>query len=824
GDVPYVPEDGIVTSGYRKVGYLHRSDAPHVPSRTAFMRVPDELCFPYPNPKQPAILSTEDERLKGTVHEGYDPVKDGMKKFAEPMSLLDEKLLDEVAGDMVHTWYDPGEFLEDISLDQAINGDEEEEYFDSLVMDTSEGYPDVLDRKPGEKGKARFFVGEPGNRIFVAGCKPEKAYYQLEEDSKTRVPALVSIETPKDERLKRSKIDTPGTRLFSVLPLAYNLLLRVKFLSFSRLLMKKRGHLPCQVGINPYSREWTDLYHRLGELSDVGYNCDYRAFDGLITGQILSVIADMINAGYRDPIGNQQRKNLLLAISGRLSICGNQVYATEAGIPSGCALTVVLNSIFNELLMRYCFKKIVPPLYKECFDRCVVLVTYGDDNVFTVAQSVMEHFTGDALKRQMAKIGVTITDGKDKSLSTIPARPLLELEFLKRGFKRSPGGHVGAPLEKLSIMSSLIYIRSDGSDLLQKLLDNVNTALVELYLHADREYFDSVRDFYLEKLPPGSYKELTTWFQAETFHECQRSGESGYKPQGLIEISHGAAFASFTQQAGTELEKHDICPGLSIAGAKYVANENEIVLTLSSKLPGDTNTFKLDLPCGDGIGRLPSKNSILALRKPGLVRNLCCLAQSGKKTLVIRDERPYIGAWAVACICGESFGFGTQSVLALYANLLGPNRRNGLASYFSDFDSPVHIKRVHAKTNTKEGSEALKEIFPFCEVELYDATNADVGREVICNQPSTYPSVCLVGGISFPKEGGEPGALYSSADTVMAKQVPGVYESEVCLKCCERCIGVTTKVVTSTSVFANSMVKTHLKALRRVQSHMCPRR
>nr|WBR64820.1 MAG: polyprotein [Grapevine fanleaf virus] len=824
GEVPYVPEDGLVTRGYRKAGYLRVSDAPHVPSKTAFMRVPDELCFPYPDPKQPAILSAEDERLKGTIHEGYNPVREGMRKFAEPMHLLEEKLLDEVAGDMVQTWFDPGEFLEDISLDQAINGDDNEEYFDPLVMDTSEGYPDILDRKPGEKGKSRFFVGAPGSKTFVAGCKPEKAYYQLEEDSKTKVPSLVSIETPKDERLKRSKIETPGTRLFSVLPLAYNLLLRVKFLSFSRLLMKKRGHLPCQVGINPYSREWTDIYHRLGELSDVGYNCDYKAFDGLITDQILSVIADMINAGYRDPVGNRQRKNLLLAISGRLSICGNQVYVTEAGIPSGCALTVILNSIFNELLMRYCFKKIVPPVYKECFDRCVVLITYGDDNVFTVAQSVMEHFTGDALKLQMAKFGVTITDGKDKSLSTIPARPLLELEFLKRGFQKGSGGLMHAPLEMLSIMSSLIYIRSDGSDLLQKLLDNVNTALVELYLHADREYFESVRTFYAEKLPPGAYKELTTWYQAESFHECQKSGASGYKPQGLIEISHGPAFISFVRQEGSELGKHDICPGLSVAGSKYIATKDEIVLTLSPILPGDRNVHKLDLPCGDGIGRLPSKSSILALRTPGLVSGLCRRAQSERKTLVIRDERPYIGAWAVAGICGESFGIGLKGVLALYANLLGPSKKNGLASYFSDFDCPVFIKKVYARTNSTEGGVALKEIFPFSECEIFNATSADVRKEVFFNQPDAYPSIALVGGICFPTEGAEPGALYSEVDVSRAQQVPGVYVSEVCLKCCMRCAGTAAKVVTRTDLFGNSLLKTHLKALRQVQSHRCTRK
>nr|DAZ85704.1 TPA_asm: polyprotein [Arabis mosaic virus] len=824
GDVPYVPEDGIKTNGYRKVGYLMRKDAPHVPSKTAFMKVPDEICFPYPNPKQPAILSDEDERLKGTVHEGYTPIRDGMKKFAEPMHLLDEKLLDEVAGDMVHTWFDVGEILEDVPLNIAINGDVDEEYFDPMAMDTSEGYPEVLQRKAGEKGKARFFVGEPGAREFVPGCGPEKAYLSLEEECKTRVPSLISIETPKDERLKRSKIETPGTRLFSVLPLAYNLLLRVKFLSFSRLLMKKRSHLPCQVGINPYSREWTDLYHRLAEKSDVGYNCDYKGFDGLITEQILAVVAKMINAGYQNPVSDQQRSNLLLAISGRLSICGNQVYETEAGIPSGCALTVVINSIFNELLMRYCFKKIVPPIYRECFDRCVVLITYGDDNVFTVAQSIMESFTGDALKAEMANLGVTITDGKDKSLATIPARPLLELEFLKRGIKKGNGGMIYAPLEKLSIMSSLVYIRSDGSDMLQKLVDNVNSALVELFLHQDKEYFESVRNFYLEKLPPGSYKELTTWYQAQTFHECQLSGESNWKPQGLIEISHGAGFASFVQQDGTELERHDICPGLAISGARYIAKNEEILMSLSSLLPGDVNATKLELKCGDGIGRLPSKASVLAQRKPGVVMRLCKQAIDEKKTLVIRDERPYIGGWAMACICGESFGFSIRDTLALYANLLGPERKNGLAGYFSNFESPVHVKKVHAITNGEEGAAMLKEVFTFCEPKIIAATSRDTRKEMLTHPPESFPNVVLIGGVSFPKEGGEPGASYSHTDVIMSKKTKGVYVSEAILKCCLRCPGVTTKTVLQTSTIGSSLSKAHLKSLRQLQTHQCVRR
>uniref|UniRef100_A0AAT9J7U0 RNA1 polyprotein n=1 Tax=Beetleweed nepovirus TaxID=3115756 RepID=A0AAT9J7U0_9SECO len=824
GQVPYVPEGGVTENGYRKVGYLHKADAPHVPSKTSFMEVPQELQIPFPNPKQPSILSSEDPRLKNTIHEGYSPLKDGMRKFAEPMSVLDPILLDEVCGDMVQTWYDANDELESVTLHEAINGDVELEYFDPIVLDTSEGYPEVLHRVNGEKNKHRFFVGEPGNREFVKGCGPEKAYYELAEMCKSKVPPLVAIETPKDERLKKSKIETPGTRLFSVLGLHYNLFMRVLYLPFIRHLMVKREFLPCQVGINPYSRSWSDLYHRLASTNDVGYNCDYKGFDGLMTAQILEVIADAINVGFKDVVGNKQRKNMLLAISSRLSICGNQVYEVTAGIPSGCALTVILNSIFNEILMRYCFKKIVPPIYRESFNRYVTIVTYGDDNLFTVAYEVVDTFTGNALKAEMAKIGVTITDGKDKSLKTLDARPLLELEFLKRGFKKGRGGMILAPLEKLSIMSSLIYIRSDGSDMLQKLVDNVVTALLELYLHQDREEFESVRNFYAARLPPDTMKKILTWYEAETFHECQLADVSAGKPRGLLEVSHGANLAAFARNEGSARAKHLICKNLWIAGELYNGNEGEILISLSSRLPGDVECVKLDLPCGDGIGRLPSRQAILNLRKPGVLMNACHRSRKENVPLVIRDERPYVGGWAVAAICGETMGFSIDSTLCLYANLLGQQYRNGLASYFANESAPVHIKQVNATTNCDVGKEAVEEVFQFAKVCVIPSTHSDVRSNMCAMRVDQYPHVAVSCGISFSREGDLPGTSYTENDISGASGKVGVFTSCVTLRCCKRCHGVSATTNLGTNIFGTSMKKATLRSLRKVQTHECKRK
>uniref|UniRef100_A0AAT9J7V9 RNA1 polyprotein n=1 Tax=Rhododendron lacteum nepovirus TaxID=3115775 RepID=A0AAT9J7V9_9SECO len=684
----YVSEIGMVFPGFEKVGYLEPARVPHLPKKTHYVQVPDIYQIPVEDPKQPSVIASGDERLKGTVHEDYNPLLHAMVKFAQPMALLESDLLEDVATDIVEEWMDLEPNCVDVPLSVAINGLNAEEfqdcadYLDPVIEGTSEGYPFVLERKHGETGKSRYLEGLPGERTLVVGTSVEKAYRALKAEIKVQIPELVCVECPKDERLPIRKIKEPKTRLFSILPMHFNVCLREKFLQFSRFLMIHRKVLPTQVGINPYSREWLELYARLGSKAQKAYNCDYSGFDGLMTAQVLGVIGKMINTTYVDgDAAANERLNMLMAIVGRKSVCGSQVYTVRAGIPSGCALTVLLNSIFNEILVRYAYKKIVGGPERERFSKCVCLIVYGDDNLLSVAQGVAQVFTGSALKRELATLGVTITDGSDKYALDLEAKPLEQLDFLKRKFKKLPGGQLCAPLDYNSILSSLVWVSSKGNDVMQALLQNVLVAQTEMYLHGERE-FTKLRSFFLERVPLWR-DQLMTWKQCEAFHAVQFSGIAPYRDAHCLDLLVSPEFKQFVRGQGGANDRHVVVPQLSVAGPRYVPNEGEFLVSFTGLLASERGVC-MEVVYGFGVGRLPTKNWVtsFASSKRNIHRDKMVEAIKKGQILVFRGNAPYIDCWTSMITFGESLGLlSPLSCLCLYRNMAGPGACD-MSQYF----------------------------------------------------------------------------------------------------------------------------------------------
>ncbi|AQW44800.1 polyprotein [Arracacha virus A] len=783
GSVRINQEFGIQEPGYAKLGYLDNSQRPTMPTKTQYVRVPEEFCISVPECKEPAILCKDDPRL-AAMGKQYDPLRDGLKKYAQPMGRLEEPLLKEVAADIVNTWYDCQEgFLEDVSLDVAINGDDVEDFFDPMVMSTSEGYPFVLERKNGERGKERYFEGLPRERELKSGTTVEVAYLDLCSVAPHAVPELWCMECPKDERLPSRKIQNPKTRLFAILPLHFNLRLRVKYLAFARFIMKNRSRLACQVGINPYSREWKELYARLAHVSSEAYNCDYSSFDGLMTHQVLNTIADMINLMFsadEEPSSKAERKNLMMAIWGRRCIAGSQVYQVNAGIPSGCALTVLLNSIFNELLVRYAYKKFVPGIAREQFSTQVCLLVYGDDNLIAVKQGISQ-FTiksdgedkvvsfGKLLKDTLAGVGVTITDGTDKLSPTLEPKPLESLDFLKRGFKKKDG-YILAPLDKNAIYSSLVWVASRDEDVMEKLRLNVNVALQEIWLWQDVQEFNKLRNFYVSAIP--SWSGLPTWNAIKAFHVEQLTHTKPWQPAKNIDILVRPEMFSFIDCHGYADEKFVVCEGIFVAGPKYRFEPGEFGVSLTNLLKGEDS---LNCVFVKQESDLPSATWVQSFGSP---LNPCVArmraAHSAGKKLVFRGHAPYMACWlAMMKFCISAGICDQDSLLALFYNLKG-NKQTDLSSYFSKFDREKRMghrilpRPIHFATTNSKKLEQSDSIF-------HGVVQVDISCRELDDQPSVklvigdkalklkeksrvFPLLVEDTGFSILSEGEEPGA------------------------------------------------------------------
>nr|WMM35423.1 polyprotein [Mirobolan latent ringspot virus] len=687
----FEPAQGRKERGFEKIGYIaNPSMRPHAASKTQLARVPDQLALPLPagvDVKIPAILSKNDPRLQTVVNpafKDYDPLKNGMDKFANPALLLDETILQEVCEDIVETWFDclPGEdekeLLEKVSLDVALNGLPDEEYYDPMRLDTSEGYPYVLERKPGDKGKFRYVdVSEEGHKSLIEGTSVYNDYQSLSTSIVSSVPVLNCIETPKDEPLAATKVlDEPKTRLFDILPFVHNILLREYFLSFCVFLQNNRSRLPCAVGVNPYSMEWTYLLDDLAQVSDKALNCDYSKFDGLITNQIYVHMVSIINRLFKkNDRDSQARINLFKMFVGRRSIAFDQVYMVQGGMPSGCALTVIINSIFNEMLIRYVYKKVTPHPMRCYFSRFVRLKVYGDDNLIAISDEVTEFFDGPVIQAELAAVSIKITDGSDKSAPTLERKPLESLDFLKRGFRKLGNGCFAAPLDKKSLYTRLYYCNAGEGGMFQNdiLHDNVKSFLEELTLHANFEpEFYRVRNFYVSKVPQWA-NSLPTVANAVQMMESQRTKAKPYRAQAMLEVKLDGSQKKMMAGQDNCDQCIYVTPRMAVCGFKYTPQSRDTSFIVSIDTPlklGERGIFVRN-EYGVGRGQLPLESWIkkFSSRKscPALFQ-----AYDEGETIYFRSVMPYYNGWCALIQFAIAHNFDRTSMLALYSELKSP--------------------------------------------------------------------------------------------------------------------------------------------------------
>uniref|UniRef100_A0AAT9JIX4 RNA1 polyprotein n=1 Tax=Musa nepovirus TaxID=3115780 RepID=A0AAT9JIX4_9SECO len=690
-------EAGKETVGVSKVGYIAAREIPRAPRKSSFEEVQPEYKVPVPAGvplKQVAILSSDDKRLKGTNFEGYDPLRQATEKYESPMLNLKDDVLEDVLQDIVETWYDCFNELPVLSEEEVVNGNDEEQFLDAIVSNTSEGYPYVLERQHGEKGKERYLEPIPGNCAgkvqLKVGTSVHKDYVHLSQSIFKTVPVLVGMEIPKDERLKESKITTPGTRTFTVLPMPYNLLLRKYFGRFIAALQGNRHRLPCAVGTNPYSREWTQIFDSLAMVNSKALNGDYKAFDGKLNFQMYDAIARLLNMAHRAPEYDNARYNLILAMYGRLTLCGSQVYEVRAGLPSGCAITVVMNSIFNEILIRYAYRVSVGPVYRNSFSTHVRLYVYGDDNLIAISPELLsgrfcgyqggkaiveDRFDGAQIKKVLSDVNIIITDGTDKSATEWHPKPLESLDFLKRGFKRMADGRVLAPLDLSAIFSSLHIVRPECGSTLLALHKNVQVALRELYLHQDQELFDSVRNFFF--LHGGAFHDLLTWRQCRDFHQEQYTEWTPFKEYKYLEVPLPDTNKLFLNNHAPRDVACVVADQTIVVGPSW-RNDNPdkyFVFDLLGPMFGKGGDVCCIPLCGDGSGRIPTDKWIDGFRSPKFHGvQLARDARKAGRIIAFRDNAPFIVGWAAAISFCSGVGMHHVDLLATYSASGGQHR------------------------------------------------------------------------------------------------------------------------------------------------------
>lgn len=285
-------------------------------------------------------------------------------------------------------------------------------------------------------------------------------------------------------------------RVFTGTPAAWSHEVRRYFLYLTQVIQENNVAFETAVGTNAMSCDWEMYYQYLTEHgSDRMVAGDYAKYDKSIPGSMLTYVGyiflDILRAS-----GNFSDTQLLAAettiydSSMPLISFDGTLIKMMGSLPSGHPLTVQYNSVCNSLFMRYAWVSKGYDL--EDFDRCVNLLTYGDDNILNIKRGY-DDFNHTTISNVLRGVGITYTMA-DKDSESIPYIHIDDCEFLKRKwlYHEDFGVHV-APLDKKSIFKYLAYCCDTSLDPVTAAITNYDTALRDAFLHG-KEFYDMLSE------------------------------------------------------------------------------------------------------------------------------------------------------------------------------------------------------------------------------------------------------------------------------------------------------------------------------------------
>lgn len=369
--------------------------------------------------------------------------------------------------------------------------------FNAMNFKTSIGFPG--------KGAKTQFVNKSDRHVEGISCPRDVDPMILEEIAKMEAKLLAgeSINTIfkaslKDEPTKTTK---DKVRVFAAANMPFVMLVRKYFLSLAALVQRNKIATECAVGTVVQSPEWTELFEHIGKHGwERAIAGDYAKFDGRMSPQFM-LAAFKLLIKLAEKSGNYDEDDLIImrGIATEISYPTYDYFGTLVQFmgsnPSGHPLTVVINSFVNSLYLRYCWYAIAKeegwwkvPL----FNTKVSAMTYGDDNIMTVAEGY-DAFNHTAVAAQLAKVSIKYTMA-DKDAESVPFIKLSEASFLKHfAVWDDELGLYRSPVEEDSIAKMLhTHLKSDILSMEQSSAEAIqNVAL---------KYFEFGREIYTKRV------------------------------------------------------------------------------------------------------------------------------------------------------------------------------------------------------------------------------------------------------------------------------------------------------------------------------------
>ncbi|UHK03058.1 MAG: polyprotein [Guiyang Dicistro-like virus 3] len=470
------------------LGVMDKTMCPSQPQKTSFQKTPFHGVFPVK--RKPAHLHKVD---------GKSPIRNSLDKYGFEVRPFSERHLKSVINDMT---LELAQFkgmmkAEKVTDEVAVFGNPHVPYAEPMNMKSSPGWPYQCLPEYTGCGKKYMFDEETGqivNKDLIERLR------QREECAKQgkRVPS-VWRDCMKDELRPCEKVDQMKTRLFTIAPVDYTILVRKYFMSFVQMFYQNHSKFYSAVGMNPESFDWTVAYARLAEYGDMTVAGDFSKFDGTLMPELIMACAEVIDNWYKiqgelDHEATIVRQVLFDEIVHTVQLVNNCVYQTHKGNPSGNPLTVVVNTMVNAMYMRLTWMEIMSEKAPHmaalhAYHENVKEEIYGDDNRLVIKLEAIELFNQLTITETLARHGITYTT-ESKGEATEPWRPLLQTSFLKRHYRIDPeiGKEILLPVMDMDTIEGLANWVRKHPDLQEQLQMDQKAMLDFCFLHGREEY------------------------------------------------------------------------------------------------------------------------------------------------------------------------------------------------------------------------------------------------------------------------------------------------------------------------------------------------
>nr|QUS52699.1 polyprotein [Mute swan feces associated picorna-like virus 3] len=457
-----------------------------------------------------------------------------------------------------------------LTIHEAIFGDPSDIFNKSINPQASIGWPWC--ERFSNRRELISLQKQTVHEMLVQACQ------RLMDGSKEQ---FLFIDMLKDERLPLEKVKIGKTRVFTVLPLHLNLVLKQLFGSFVMYLQRNKDATPVKVGVAQTPDDWGKLWNYVNNGGDFIAG-DYSAFDKVLHFELVMEAVEIANRFYGDEY-QDLRRDLIQRIFCAYHYVDGVVYQTYGGMPSGCYLTAVFNSLVNALYWYAFLYDSGEDLtdHKDWFK----VATFGDDHLAAVRDK--PKINQVTFGKWIGTFGLSYTTATKGTIEA-PYTERDEVTFLKRKF-RTEKGYVWAPMPEENLFEMIQWYRrsqASKSSTPQQIADDLLYGFELEAVHHGKEAYvrmqKEILDYYHTKnkrtfeqaravlLAPSFNSQFTTMNGQSNYLQTLYEEPSCEEVFNCVKVSQSTGDIAITQAQGDD-PPHTV--------ETFLGNTEEVIVT-----------------------------------------------------------------------------------------------------------------------------------------------------------------------------------------------------------------------------------------------------